>query len=335
MYFKEYVLPLWYFSFSIIFLLFSIYYFFYRILVARKFKYKKRIEKRDFRYLYLLVLGLINITISLQNITTSLQNKNTINIFLAIILIGVGFYLYDYNFILNEGLFIKGRFIPWNKINSMDYKKNNKAIVLSYFKNNNGSKISKVTFNIRYNSKLELENMQKDKVDNTNIDKVDKIYPDKNVKIRLDLASIVFLMIFIYGFYNLLQPKALGGIIDKTFNHTETSSVVVLYQGEFENQGLPYDMSTTSKEERIKEIKNFLNSFYIRKIPYQDLGYTSIKGYPYSIKLYELTGDKVEIFISKSEPILEIKTNNKKRSYFIESGYENLKFINKFGESID
>ncbi|MBZ9688640.1 hypothetical protein G9F72_020155 [Clostridium estertheticum] len=325
MYFKEYILPLWYFSFPIIYLLLSIYYFLYRILVAKGFHHKIRIEQREFRYIFLFVIGLILITISLQN-------KNPIYAFLSIILIGRGFCLYDYNFILNEGLFIKGRFISWNKISSIDYKKNNKTMILSYFKNNNDSKISKVTFNIGYNSNLELENRQKNKINN--IENLDKIYPVKSIKIRLFLALIFFIMISIYGFYNLLQPKVLGGIIEKTFNHSETSSIAVLYEGELKGEELHYDMSTTSKEDKIKEIKNYLNSFYVRKIPYQDLGYTSINRYPYSITLYELNGDKVEIFISKKEPILEIISDTKKRSYFIESGYENSKFVNKFGESI-
>lgn len=110
MYFKEYILPLWYFSFSIIFLLFSIYDFLYRVLVARKFKNKRRIEERDFRYLFSFIIGLIQISLSLQN-------RNNVNISTAVIFIGLGFYLYDYNFILNEGLMLKGRFIPWSKIN--------------------------------------------------------------------------------------------------------------------------------------------------------------------------------------------------------------------------
>ena len=331
MYFKEYILPLWYFSFSIMFLLFSIYSFLYRILVARKFQDKRRIVERDFRCLYSFISGLVLITISIQN-------RNNINIFLAIILIGLGFYLYDYNFILNEGLFIKGRLISWNKIKGLDYKKNNKEIVLSYFKKNN-SKISKVTFTIRYDSRLALENMLKDKLNNTNINNVekeDKIYPIKSIKIGVSLVLISLTMIFVYGVYNLLQPKALGEVLEKTFNHRETSSIVVRYEGELKDKGLSvYDMAVTGKEENIKEIKNSLNSFQIRKIQLEDLRYNSITEYPYIIEFYKLDGDKVEIFISKKEPIIEIVRNNKKRSYFIEKGYEDLEFVNKLGKSIE
>ncbi|MBU3144070.1 DUF5673 domain-containing protein [Clostridium sp. CF012] len=329
MYFKEYILPLWYFSFPIMFLLFSIYYFLYRILVARRFQYRKRIEERNFGYLCLIITGLILITLAFLE-------KNNINVFLAIILMGRGFWLYEYNFILKEGFFIKGRFISWDKINSLDYKKNNKSLVLSYFKNNKDSKISKVTFNIGYNSKLELENVQKDKLNNiNNVVNEDKICPTKSIKIGLSLALISLTMIFIYGVYNLLQPKALGDILEKTFNHGETSSVIVMYEGEHKAEGSPYDMSSTSKEDKLKEIRSYLNSFHVRKIRFENIKYSFITGYPYSIILYELNGDTTEVYISKKEHVIEIIRDNKRKSYFIEKGYKDSEFINKFGKSIE
>ena len=36
------------------------------------------------------------------------------------------------------------------------------------------------------------------------------------------------------------------------------------------------NMSTTSKEEKIKEVKDYLNSFYIRKIQFKDIRYSFI-----------------------------------------------------------
>ncbi|MGH4123462.1 MAG: hypothetical protein ACREV6_11110 [Clostridium sp.] len=192
-----------------------------------------------------------------------------------------------------------------------------------------------MTFNIGYNSKLELENVQKDKSNNiNNVLKEDKICPTKGVKIGLSLALISLTMIFIYGVYSLLQPKALGDILEKTFNHRETSSVVVRYDGEYKAKGLSFDMSSTSKEDKIKEIKKYLNSFYIRKIRFENIKYSYINEYPYSITLYELNGDKIEVFISKKEHVIEIVSDNKKKSYYIEEGYKDSEFINKFGKSI-
>ena len=107
MYFNEYILPLWYFSFSIIILLCSIYYLFYRIFAVGKFEVKKRIEKRNFNFVFGFIAALIIINISLRS-------SNNLNIFFAIISIAQGLWVYDYNFILDEGLFIKGRFISWS-----------------------------------------------------------------------------------------------------------------------------------------------------------------------------------------------------------------------------
>jgi hypothetical protein len=73
-----------------------------------------------------------------------LRSSNNLNIFFGIISIGQGFWAYDYNFILDEGLFIKGRFISWSKISNLDYK-NDKIVELSYYKNNQHSNISKMT----------------------------------------------------------------------------------------------------------------------------------------------------------------------------------------------
>ena len=115
MYFNEYILPLWYYSGSIIFLLASIYYFAYRILFARKFEVKKRIGKRNFNYIFSFLTASILIAISLSS-------SNNLNIFFGIISIGQGLWAYDYNFILDDGLFIKGRFISWSKISNLDYK---------------------------------------------------------------------------------------------------------------------------------------------------------------------------------------------------------------------
>jgi hypothetical protein len=325
MYFKEYILPLWYFSVPIIFLLCSIYYFLYRILVARKLEVKKRMRKTNFIYLYLFIGALL--------IAILLLASNNTSGFLGILLIGQGFWVYEYDFISNEGLFIKGRVIPWDNISNLDYK-NNKAVVLSYFKNNQPSKISKVTFNIGYDSRLELENTLKDKQDNTNIINVmngDKIYSFKNIKIGLSLVLIFLTMVFVYGVYNLLQPKSLGVVIEKNFNHSETSTLVVHYPNEVKE----YNMSTTSKEEEIAEIKNYLNSVNIRKIQFKDIRYKYMYEDLFEITLYKLNGEKVEIFISKEEPIIEIIRDNKKRSYFIEEGYKVQEFISKFGKSID
>lgn len=94
-------------------------------------------------------------------------------------------------------------------------------------------------------------------------------------------------------------------------------------------------MYTTSKEENIMEANNYLNSFKMRKIPFGDLGYKSLTEYPYLIQLYNLNGDKIEISISKKEPIIEIRYNNKKRSYFIEDGYKDSEFVNKLEKSIE
>ena len=55
----------------------------------------------------------------------------------------------------------------------------------------------------------------------------------------------------------------------------------------------------------------------------------------YEIILYELDGNKVEIYISKKEPVIEIISKNKKRSYYIEEGYQDVDFLNKFGKSIN
>ena len=326
MYFKEYILPLWYFLFSIIFLLFSIYYFLYRILVAKKFKNKRRIEERDFRYLYSFISGTLLII-------TSIQNRNNIITFLATILIGLAFYVYDYNFILKEGLFLKGRFISWNRISKLDYKKNNKEIVLSYFKNNNPSKISKVTFIIRYKSRLELENIMRDKLSSTNVDdgeNRDKAYSVKSIKIGISLALIFFTLICIYGVYNLLQPRALGEVLEETFNHGETFAVTVKYEEKYKDIYL----AATEKKEEVKEIKNYLNSFCIRKIQLEDFGYKYTTEGPYSIKLWDLRGDIVRIYISKKEPIIEIIRNNKKRAYFIEDGYKDSEFVKEIRKCI-
>jgi hypothetical protein len=94
------------------------------------------------------------------------------------------------------------------------------------------------------------------------------------------------------------------------------------------------NMGTTSKQGKIKELKAYLNSFCIGRIKLKDIEYSFTLGDTYEIILYELNGEKVEIFISKKEPIIEIISKNKKRSYFIEEGYKELEFINEFGKSL-
>jgi hypothetical protein len=262
MYFKEYILPLWYFGVPIIFLLCSIYYFLYKILVARKFEVKRRIKKTNFIYLYLFIGALLTIM--------SFLGRNNTSGFLGILLIGQGFWIYEYDFVLNKGLLIKGRFIPWNNISDLDYK-NKKVAVISYFKNKNNSKIFKVTFNIEYDLRMQLENTLKDKQDNTNITNVkngDKICSVKSIKVGLSLALIFLTMTFGYGLYNLLQPKSVGVVLEETFKHGETSAVVVYYHHE-----LKPNMSTTSKKEKINEVKNYLNSLHTRKIQFKDIRY--------------------------------------------------------------
>ena len=53
------------------------------------------------------------------------------------------------------------------------------------------------------------------------------------------------------------------------------------------------------------------------------------------IILYDLDGNEVELYISKKEPVIEIISKNKKKSYYIEQGYKDLDFIEKFGKSIN
>lgn len=331
MYFNEYILPLWYFSVPIIFLLCSIYYFAYRLFAARKFEIRKRIEKRNFKYVFAFITASILIIISLSS-------RNNLNIFFGIISIGQGFWVYDYNFILDEGLLIKGRFISWSKISNLDYE-DNKTVVLSYFKNNQHSEISKMTFNIGDDSTLVLEDALKRKRDITNIsnwESEDKMNSLNRLKRVLALTLIFLTMIFGYGVYNLLQPKSLGIVLEKTFNHEKTSTVVVHYPREVKDENMATsNMSTTSKEEEITELKNYLNSVHIRKIQFQDIRYKYMFEGFFEITLYKLNGEKVEIFISKEEPIIEIIRDNKKRSYFIEEGYKVQEFISKFGKSID
>ena len=324
MYFKEYILPLWYFPISIIFLLCSIYYFLFRIIAVRRFQAKKRIEKRNFRYLHAFIAGLVIIIISIPS-------GNNINIFLGIILIGQGFWVYDYNFFLDEGLFIKGKFIQWNKVSNLEYK-SKKAMMLSYFKSNQDSKISKVTFNIGYNSRLELENTLKSRKDSLNIISVrdeDKIYLFKGIKIGLSLALILLTMVFAYGIYSLVQPKDVGVVLEEVFQHSDTSTVVIYHYHEVNP-----NMYSTSNEGKIREIKNYFNSVHIRKIQHNNLKYNFMFKSSYEIVLYQLNGDKVEIITSNKDPVIEIIRNNKKRSYFIEEGYKELEFINKIVQII-
>ncbi|MGV8981480.1 hypothetical protein [Clostridium sp.] len=329
MYFNKYILPLWYFSGSIIFLLVSIYYFTYRILVVRKFEVKKRIGKRNFKYVFAFLTASILIIISLRS-------SNNLNVFLGIISIGQGLWVYDYNFILDEGLLIKGRFISWSQISNLDYEKD-KIVELSYYKNNQHSKVSKMTFNIDYYATLVLENTLKCKRDITNIrnwESEDITHSLKSVKRGIALALAFATIIFVYGVYNLLQPKYLEVVLEKDFNHQKTSTVVVYSPNEVKDENMPIvNMSTTNKE-NINEVKKYINSFYIRKIQFKDIKYSLMEQDAYEIVLYELNGDKVEVIISKKEPVIEIISENKKKSYYIEKGYKNLEFINKFVKSI-
>ncbi len=331
MYFNEYILPLWYFLISIIFLLASIYYFVYRLLAARKFKVKKRMEKRNFKYVFVFSTALILLMISLGA-------NNNLNVFFGIISIGQGFWVYDYNFILDEGLLVKGRFISWSKISNLDYKED-KAVELSYYKNNQHSKISKMTFKIVDDARVVLENTLKSKHDIINIgdwESEDIMYSLNRLKRAIAIALIFVTIIFTYGVYNLLQPKYLEVVLEKSFNQDKTSSVVVRYPSEVKDENMPIvNMSTTSKEEEINELNKYLNSFSIRKIQLKEIQYSYIDQEVYEITLYELDGDKVEIYISKKEPVIEIISENKKKSYYIEKGYKDLDFINKFGKSIN
>ena len=330
MYFNEYILPLWYFSVPIIFLLVSIYYFFYRILAIRKFEVKKRIGKTNFTFIFAFLTASILIFISLRS-------SNNINIFFGIISLGQGFWVYDYNFILDEGLFIKGRFISWSKISNLDYKED-KIVELSYYKNNQHSKISKMTFKTDYDATLMLENILKSKRDITNIgnwENEDITHSLKSVKRVIALALVFLVTIFVYGVYNLLQPKYLEVVLEKAFNHQKTSTVVIYYPREVKDENRPIaNMSITSKEEKINEVKDYLNSFSIRKIQFKDIKHSFINQDVYEVIIYELDGDKLEIYISKKEPVIEIISKNKKRSYYIEEGYEDLDFIKKFGKGI-
>lgn len=331
MYFNEYIFPLGYYLVSIIILLCSIYYFLYRIFAARKFEVRKRIEKGNFNFIFVFIGALIIISMSLSS-------SNNLNIFFAIISIAQGLWIYDYNFILDEGLFIKGKFISWSKINNLDYK-DDKTAELSYFKKNQNSVISKMTFNIGYDAKLVLEDALKRKQVITNIsnwENEDITHSFKSVKRGIALALVIVTMIFLYGVYSLLQPKSLEVVLEKTFNHEKTSSVVVRYPREVKDENMPVsNMSTTSKEEKINEVKNYLNSFSIRKIQLKDIRYRFIEQEVYEVTLYELDGDEVEIYISKKEPVIEVISKNKKRSYYIEQGYTDIDFINKFGQSIN
>jgi hypothetical protein len=330
MYFNEYILPLWYFSFPIIILLFSIYHFFYRIFAVRKFEVRKRIEKRNLKFLFAFIVAAIIIFVSLGS-------SNNINIFFGIISIAQGFWAYDYNFILDDGLFVKGRFISWSKISSLDYEDKNTA-VLSYFKNNQHSKISKMTFNIGYDEQLVLDDTLKHKQVITNIsnwENEDITHSLKSVKRGVAVALVFVTMIFAYGAYRLSQPKYLEVVLEKTFNHEKTSTVVVYYPSEIKDVYLPVaNMATTSKELKIKEVKDYLNSYSLRKIQFKNIRSNFIYQEVYEIVLYELDGSKVEIFISKKEPVIEIISKNKKKSYYIEEGYKDIDFINKFGKSI-
>lgn len=96
MYFRDYILPQWYYLVSIIILLCSMYYFLYRIFAARKFKVRKRIGKRNFNLIFAFTAALIIMSISVSS-------NNNINIFFAIISIAQGLWLNDYNFIVDEG----------------------------------------------------------------------------------------------------------------------------------------------------------------------------------------------------------------------------------------
>jgi hypothetical protein len=331
MYFNEYILPLWYFSVSIIFLLVSIYYFFYRIFAVRKFEIKKRIGKTNFNYVFSFLTASILIAMSWRY-------NNNLNVFFGIISIGQGFWAYDYNFILDEGLFIKGRFISWSKISNLDYK-SDKIVELTYYKNNQHSKISKITFNVDYDATLVLENTLKRKRDITNIgnwENEDITHSLKRVKRGVVFTIVFASIIFVYGVYNLLQPKYLEVVLEKTFNHQKTSTVVIYSPQQVKEENAPIsNMSTTSKEEKINEVKDYLNSLYIRKIQFKDIRYRFMNQDVYEIILYELDGDKVEIYISKKEPVIDIIVKNKKKSYYIEEGHKDLDFINKFRESIN
>lgn len=331
MYFNEYILPLWYFLGPIIVLLVSIYHFFYRILAVRRFETKKRIGKSNFKFIFAVLTASILIIVSLRS-------NNNINIFFGIISIAQGFWLYDYNFILDEGLFIKGRFIPWSKISNLDYKED-KIVELSYYKNNQHSKISKMTFNIDYDATLVLEDILKRKRYITNIgnwENEDITHSLKSVKRVVALALVFASIIFGYGVYNLLQPKHLEAVLEKAFNHKKTSTVVIYYPRELKDEKAPVsNMSITSKEEKINEVKNYLNSFSIRKIQFKGMKYSFMEQDAYEVILYELDGNKVEIYISKKEPVIDIISKNKKRSYYTEDGYKDLDFINKFGKSIN
>ncbi|MCB2290046.1 hypothetical protein LGK97_09730 [Clostridium sp. CS001] len=331
MYFKEYIFPLGYYLVSIIILLCSIYYLLYRIFAVRKFEVRKRMEKGNFNFIFVFIGALIIISMSSKS-------SNNLNIFFAIISIAQGLWIYDYNFILDEGLFIKGKFISWSKINNLDYK-DDKTAELSYFKKNQNSVISKMTFNIGNDAKLVLEDALKRKQVITNIsnwENEDITQSFKSVQRGIALALIFVIMIFAYLAYSLGQPKYLEVVLAKTFNHEKTSSIVVRYPREVKDENMPFgNMSTTSKEEKINEVKDYLNSFSIRKIQLRDMRYRFIEQEVYEVTLYELDGDEVEIYISKKEPVIEIISKNKKRSYYIEQGYTDIDFINKFGQSIN
>jgi hypothetical protein len=127
-----------------------------------------------------------------------------------------------------------------------------------------------------------------------------------------------------------LQPKSLGVVLEKTFQHGDTSSVVV-----YHHQELKSDLFTTSKEEKIRELKNYLNSLHIRKVQFKDIRYKYMFEDLLEVTLYESNGDKVQVYIYKKERIVEITSNSKKRSYFIEEGYEYLDFLYEFCKSMN
>ncbi len=335
MYFREYIFNLFFFSIASIVLSISLCYLLYQIVMVKMQNEKKKIEVSNWSPIFIMMVGAMTMV-------RTIPKGSIFDVSISILFFSVGIHLYQYNFILKDGMFIKGRFIPWSRMENWDYKKDYfQVIEISYLSGRNSVKPKKVTFSISKNFGLELENTLRDKIDNRSHDisfNADKFGINKGIKISLAMILVLSIAISMLGVYRTFKFKSINQVLKEAFKHTKTSSVEVWYEDkntEGDEYGRILDSRMTGRENKIEELHNYFDTFQLGRIQYKDLSHDAIMGKAYRIVIWQLNGESTEIIISKDAHLIELTHSRKTRSYFIYKGPENLEFINIFGESID
>lgn len=310
MFWQSYIMDLLAFPACVIGLILALSIFIDRIIGVRNLSKKKRIKSKSTIMVLLLGLAIIQLIIGL--IGGSFKYSSIRDTAPLLLTISLALMAYNFNYIMEGGLFLNGKIIRWSDIKSWQWKDGaEKFIYLEYCKK---EKNNNIMFSIGDSEKKEFAKLLNSRIKMKKTLETKKQF-NRGRAIKWSL-SIILILLIISTSYMKVIPRDINKVLGSILDSNKYLSVNIIEKS-YENNDIEEKVATLDWKEGIEQVINNMDILQIRKLPF-NISETRFRPNTLDVKFIAQNNEEVNIRAYEDTRTLKITQGNKVEYYWVE-----------------